>query len=145
MELQLFEGTALTKLNIEAMATQMVGSLETRDQLAEGYVKAKALEELSKQLQERTKEAAIDFSREKKELGGVGVAYVKPTEKIIYNDDPELDLALQIRDALVETHKAQLEILNEKIEARRNHLREWSRFSTVSSGEGTVRVTLPKG
>lgn len=145
MELQLFEGTPLTKLNIEAMATQMVGSLETRDQLAEGYVKAKALEELSKQLQERTKEAAIDFSREKKELGGAGVAYVKPTEKIVYEEDPQLDLALQIRDALVETHKAQLEILNEKIEARRKHLRECMRFSTVSSGEGAVRVTLPKG
>ena len=144
MELQLFDGGPVTKANIEAMAVTLVGELASRDEEATAYVKAKGLEELAKRVQDLTKDAAIDYARERKELGGVGVAYVKPSAKRVYQFTEEDQALLDLRTEMQARHKQEADELAEKIKQMEKRLEDEGSYTDEVSGAPTIRVTIPK-
>jgi len=146
MELQLFDGGPVTKANIEAMAVTLVGELATRDEKATAYVKAKGLEELAKRVQDLTKDDAIDYARERKELGGVGVAYVKPSSKRVYKfaeDDP-ISFWLAAQAEMKVRHKKEADEIEERIKQMEKRLEDEGSYTDEVTGSPTIRVTIPK-
>jgi hypothetical protein len=144
MELQLFDGGPVTKANIEAMAVTLVGELATRDEKATAYVKAKGLEELAKRVQDLTKDDAIDYARERRELGGVGVAYVKPPAKRVYKFTEEDQELLDLRTEMQVRHKQEADELVERIKQMEKRLEDEGSYTDEVTGSPTLRVTIPK-
>jgi hypothetical protein len=144
MELQLFDGGPVTKANIESMAVTLVGELASRDEEATAYVKAKGLEELAKRVQDLTKDDAIDYARERKELGGVGVAYVKPSAKRVYKFTEEDQALLNLRTEMQARHKQEADELAERIKQMEKRLEDEGSYTDEVTGSPTIRVTIPK-